>query len=152
MSPKKLGLIVNPVAGLGGRVGLKGSDGAEIQRRALELGAKPQATERACQALEMLRRLDDLEIVTCPARASGFQPTVVGSIAAGATTAQDTRDAARAMRATGVDLVLFAGGDGTARDIYEAVGLDRGQDPFGRLCHQPHNGRRVGRSLSPGPR
>jgi len=131
MTPKRLGLIVNPVAGIGGRVGLKGSDGAEIQRRALELGAKPQATERACQALEMLRGLDDLEIVTYPgemgedaARASGFQPTVIGSIAAGATTAQDTRDAARAMRAEGVDLLLFAGGDGTARDIYEAVGLD----------------------------
>ena len=131
MTPKKLGLIVNPVAGLGGRVGLKGSDGAEIQRRALELGARPQAAERARQALEMLHGLDDLEIMTFPgemgedaALASGFRPTVVGSIAAGATTAQDTRDAARAMQAVGVDLLLFAGGDGTARDIYEAVGLD----------------------------
>ncbi len=127
-----LGLIVNPVAGLGGRVGLKGSDGAEIQRRARALGAEPHAQERTVEALRRLRRLEGLEIVTYPgemgedaARAAGFEPRVLGDITPGETTAQDTRRAARQMHELGVDLLLFAGGDGTARDVYEAVGLEQ---------------------------
>jgi predicted polyphosphate/ATP-dependent NAD kinase len=125
----KVGLIVNPLAGIGGRVGLKGSDGADIQRRAQELGAVPQAQARAAQALERLKPLSDrIELVTYPgemgedaARACGFDPMVVGAIRPGQTTAEDTRRAAREMRQRAVDLLLFAGGDGTARDIYEAV-------------------------------
>jgi len=126
----RLGLIVNPIAGIGGAVGLKGSDGAEIQRQALELGALPQALNRTVQALERLvLARDDLAIVTYPgqmgedaARACGFEPTVIGSIVPGQTTPEDTRTAAREMRRLKVALLLFAGGDGTARDIYNAVG------------------------------
>jgi len=124
-----LGLIVNPVAGLGGRVGLKGSDGVEIQRQALALGAVPRSQERAIQALERLKPVENLEIITCAsemgadaARACGFAPVVIGSIEPGGTTPQDTIAAAREMRRLGVDLLLFAGGDGTARDICSAIG------------------------------
>ncbi len=123
------GLIVNPIAGIGGRVGLKGSDGAEIQRRALELGAVPQSLNRAIQALERIKPVDDLEVITYPgemgedaARACGFQPTVIGSIKPGETTPEDTVEAAQEMLRLSVNLLLFAGGDGTARDIYNAIG------------------------------
>jgi len=127
---KTLGLIVNPVAGIGGRVGLKGSDGLEIQRRAREMGAVPQVFSRSTEALKRLVPFkDELEIVTYPAemgqdvvRACGFCPTVIGSIQPGATTPQDTQNAAREMRRIDVDLILFAGGDGTARDLYNAIG------------------------------
>jgi predicted polyphosphate/ATP-dependent NAD kinase len=129
MTNGKLGLIVNPVAGIGGRVGLKGSDGAEIQEKALALGAVPQSLNRAIQALERIKPVDGLEIITYPgemgedaARACGFAPAVIGSIKPGQTTPQDTRNAAREMLRLDVSLLLFAGGDGTARDIYSAVG------------------------------
>ena len=95
----KLGLIVNPVAGIGGRVGLKGSDGAEIQQRAQALGAVPQAQARAALALERLNKLaGDMELVTYPgemgedvARACGFDPVVAGAIRPGQTGAEDHR-------------------------------------------------------------
>jgi predicted polyphosphate/ATP-dependent NAD kinase len=125
---KRFGLIVNPVAGIGGRVGLKGSDGVEIQKKALVLGAVPQSLNRAIQALERIKSIDDLEIITYPgemgeeaARACGFEPTVIGSIEPGETTPQDTVNAARKMLRLHVALLLFAGGDGTARDIYNAI-------------------------------
>jgi predicted polyphosphate/ATP-dependent NAD kinase len=131
MAGKRLGLIINPIAGIGGRVGLKGSDGPDIQQRALALGAEPRAGERAAAALEPLRpmagALDLLaaagEMGEAVARRAGFHPRVVPVAAAdGATTPDDTRAAVGAMADAGADLVLFAGGDGTARDICRAVG------------------------------
>ncbi len=126
----RLGLIVNPIAGIGGRVGLKGSDGAEIQRKALELGAEPQAHLLAACALEALIPLrESLELVTPPGKmgedvavACGFTPRVIGVLPPGLTSAKDTIRAAREMLALPIDLLLFAGGDGTARDIYTAIG------------------------------
>jgi len=129
MGKKRLGLIVNPVAGVGGRVGLKGSDGAEIQRKAVELGAVPESHDRAVQALEMVMSMrDQLDLITYPgemgedaARECAFEPRVIGTIKPGETTAEDTRNAALEMLRLNVHLLLFAGGDGTARDIYEGV-------------------------------
>jgi predicted polyphosphate/ATP-dependent NAD kinase len=150
---KKLGLIVNPVAGVGGRVGLKGSDGADVLREALARGAVRDAPRRARRALERLSRVrEHVEVLTWPgemgeeeARAAGFEPRVLGSFAgrrsyvlcelerSGApvsiacddfvlTTSGDTERAAHQLLAAGVDLILFAGGDGTARNICNAVG------------------------------
>ena len=129
VTEKRLGLIINPIAGLGGRVGLKGSDGVVIQEQARALGAVPKALERTVQAIESLAPFkDEFELITCPgemgaeaARATEFKPTIIGSIMPGATTPQDTIDAASEMERLGVDLILFAGGDGTARDIFNAV-------------------------------
>ena len=126
----RLGLIVNPIAGIGGRVGLKGSDGAEIQQMALKLGAVPQSHLRAAGALEVLTLWrDELELVTPPgpmgedlARSCGFSPQVIGELPPGPTSAMDTRRFAQMMLNLPVDLLLFAGGDGTARDITAAVG------------------------------
>jgi predicted polyphosphate/ATP-dependent NAD kinase len=125
----RVGLIVNPVAGIGGRVGLKGSDGFEVQEQALALGAVPEAGNRAVKALACLKPVLDLEVITWAGsmgeeavHATGLTPVVIGAPESAETTADDTRTAATEMRELGIDLLLFAGGDGTARDICDAIG------------------------------
>ncbi len=125
---KKLGLIVNPVAGMGGKVGLKGTDGPEIIEKARSLGARPESADKAAHALKVLAALkEELTLVTCPgemgediARRCGFEPHLVDGISI-PSTAEDTEEAARQMSGMGVDLILFAGGDGTARNIYHVL-------------------------------
>jgi len=130
LGKQKLGFIVNPVAGMGGKVGLKGSDGYEIFKKAKELGAEPESPTRAVEALERIIRIrDNIELVTYPyemgedeAKECEFSPTVIGSIKRGDTTSCDTKNAAKEMLKLEVALLLFAGGDGTARDIYDVIG------------------------------
>lgn len=125
----RLGLVVNPIAGMGGRVALKGSDDPELLAAARERGAVPVAPARATEALRPLAALEDgLEVLAYAgemgeqeARSAGLEPTVLGSIGA-VTSAADTRAAAAAMADRDVDLLLFAGGDGTAVDVFEAIG------------------------------
>jgi predicted polyphosphate/ATP-dependent NAD kinase len=126
----RIGLIINPFAGIGGKAGLKGSDGVEIQRQALAAGFASQAPERVALALESLSDLKgEVEIITYPremgeetATTAGFRTTVFGCIQSGRTTAEDTIRAAAGMMDAGVELIVFAGGDGTARNICMAVG------------------------------
>lgn len=129
---KRLGFIVNPIAGLGGRVGLKGTDGPEVVKRALELGAVPESPARARRALEQLLPLrDKLLVLSFPgdmggriAAELGFQVELVGKPGKAQTTAEDTKKAAKEILKRGAELLLFCGGDGTARDVYSAVGLE----------------------------
>ncbi len=128
--PRLLGLIVNPIAGIGGRVGLKGSDGELIQKKAYTLGAVPESENRTIKALnEIKNTIPQPEIVTYPgpmgkyaASRSGLNHTVISSINIKKTTAVDTQKAARDLLRYGVKLIMFAGGDGTARDIHSAIG------------------------------
>lgn len=126
----EVGLIVNPIAGMGGKVGLKGTDGPEVVERARERGAEPVAPERAVKALEKLKDSGlDIRILTCSdemgeneAREVGYDSELVLEIESGKTTPQDTKQAAGELLEKEVDIILFAGGDGTARDILEVIG------------------------------
>lgn len=118
-----LGLIVNPLAGIGGAAALKGSDG--VAEQALALGAAPRAAERTRQALEALLPLRErLRFLTFPGPMGGdllaemgFHFEVIGELAGERTSAEDTRRAVTLLQDAGVALILFAGGDGTARDV-----------------------------------
>ncbi|MDO5018732.1 MAG: ATP-NAD kinase family protein [Lagierella massiliensis] len=124
----KLGLIVNPVAGIGGSVGLKGSDGEETQKLALERGGKFLSNEKAKTALKEVSDLkDEIEFITGPSKMGenvlkelSFNYKVIGEKKE-KTTYEDTEFIARELKKEGVDLILFAGGDGTARNIFNAI-------------------------------
>jgi len=124
---RRIGVVINPIAGMGGRVGLKGTDGKVAEAR--ERGAEARAGERARAALDALAdsgRTVELfayggSMGEDAARAAGFDPVVVGRPAGEETTAADTRDAVRAFVDRGVDLILFVGGDGTAVDVTETL-------------------------------
>ena len=125
----RLGLIINPVAGIGGRVGLKGSDGVDIQRLARKRGAIPLAHQRMQQALELIAPYkDQIHIYTAAndmgenlAKEMGFATTVVNTKPAAETSPDDTEITVHQCIEQGIDLLLFAGGDGTARNVYQAL-------------------------------
>lgn len=120
-----VGLVINPVAGMGGSVALKGTDG-EAYRLALSRGAIPVAGERAMRALSKIG--DHIEFLT----ASGDlgekvlrdlgHPFEVVHVIRGESSADDTRKACSLFLGRGAGLIVFCGGDGTARDVLDAVG------------------------------
>lgn len=129
--PLHIGLVVNPVAGIGGSLALKGSDGAEVRELVEHTGdsEKPRSLLRAERALAPLHAFTELLRFTSWAGDMGARALEGTNLAAevlgvesGLSSAADTRAAAVAMIDVGVDLILFAGGDGTARDIYDSVG------------------------------
>lgn len=127
---KKLGLIINPIAGMGGRVGLKGTDGTNILDKAIKLGAFQEAPGKALRALEKLLPIkEELIIITCSGdmgenqvKKLGFTYKVVYTNKNINTNREDTKEGIKKINEKEVDLILFVGGDGTARDIYESIG------------------------------
>jgi predicted polyphosphate/ATP-dependent NAD kinase len=145
----RVGLIVNPIAGLGGRVGLHGSDGPHLPERAAALGARPEASQKASETLRAMvsswphRGVPPLFMVApgpmgeeaaleaglsraAPDHGdldqSGMGFVVVTGVLPARTSGQDTARMAASLAAAPVDLLLFAGGDGTARDVQVAIG------------------------------
>jgi len=121
-----VGFLLNPIAGMGGAVGLAGTDGQVAE--ALRRGAVPCAADRAVQALSRLSG-DDIAWYTCAGAmgedvlaCAGIDRSTVLYRPGIPTAAGDTKAACRAFLDAGTDLVVFCGGDGTARDVVDAVG------------------------------
>ena len=144
MEKIKLGLIINPVAGMGGSVGLKGTDGKV--KEALERGAVPKANERAKLALAEIVPIQDKIVVLTnkgsmgeeAASSLGFAVETL-SDKTDEYTALDTLELAKKIKESGAKLLLFVGGDGTARDVYKAVGTEMVSlgVPAGVKIHSP---------------
>jgi len=135
-----LGLIINPISGMGGSVGLKGTDGKEILKRAIELGAKPNALNRTKELLQELTSIQSkLKFFTCPGTMGEIvlkemefdyetinHPQYENVKAIFDTTANHTKIAAEIMKdIEELQLILFVGGDGTARDIVSAINKNK---------------------------
>jgi len=134
----KIGFLLNPISGMGGSVGLKGTDGDALDR-AIDMGGTPIAAIRADMALKRLNdRLSEIKIrkgrelpiefVTCSGvmgedifKRYDLDYKVVYNIESEKTTCEDTRNACQCFMDEKVDLILFCGGDGTARDVYSVV-------------------------------
>jgi predicted polyphosphate/ATP-dependent NAD kinase len=126
--PVRVGFLVNPIAGMGGSVGLKGTDGEGIMGEALRRGASKTSPLRASGDLTSVRlkRLD-IEWLTCAGEmgkdeldSCGLVSRVVHELR-GETSRRDTVAAVRSFVDENAALVVFAGGDGTARDVLEVA-------------------------------
>lgn len=127
-----IGLVVNPLAGLGGSLALKGSDGEALRQRLAGLTPEQRhrAQDRVERALRPLKAAGNTvsystwqaDMGAQSLAALGLPHQVLGGAGAITSTAEDTRQAVQALCRSGVDLILFAGGDGTARDIFDVVG------------------------------
>jgi predicted polyphosphate/ATP-dependent NAD kinase len=121
-----IGFLINPYAGMGGTVGLKGTD--SLIDEATTRGAVPRAQERAAEALGALKGTD-LHFLTC-SRVMGEDSMYKAGIirftveycTPEKTTAEDTKNACRKFLDAGAEMIVFCGGDGTARDVFDVVG------------------------------
>ncbi len=131
----RVGVLVNPDAGLGGRLGFKGSDGRAKEARAA--GAEDRAGPRMLQCMTKLQQLLNSglnrtdakpQFLTWQGRMGGdwlgdFKFTNLGK-SPSETTAEDTSILVSDLLSSEVDVIIYAGGDGTTRDIVNAMNGD----------------------------
>jgi len=125
----KIGFVVNPIAGMGGRVGLKGTDG--VLDKAKKLGAKPVAPEKAVKTVKefLSKNKDKVLWITCSEdmgenelkKAGAENIEIVYNPKKDVTASEDTQNACKVFLKENVDIILFCGGDGTARDVFSKV-------------------------------
>lgn len=129
---KKIGLLINPIAGMGGKVGLKGTDGQAILAEAISRGAVPESARKAVKALEKLQPLKaDIQFLVASGEMGqdvvvdlGFKYEVIHQMTS-ESSVEDSRQLLEKLLREEVDLILFAGGDGTARDVTDTLPFEK---------------------------
>jgi predicted polyphosphate/ATP-dependent NAD kinase len=129
----RLGFVVNPIAGMGGSVGLKGTD-EDLYEEAVRRGAKPVAPSRAVRFLQALAGKGFQGIIIAANSVMGcdylsssklrFTCLDLPEPGKRVTSREDTLRVVKAFLEHGVDLIVFVGGDGTARDVLSVVGSE----------------------------
>lgn len=124
----KIGLVVNPWAGIGGPAGLKGSDGAGCVQAALAASSLPQVAARLAAMFEACGEAAQAASWYAADGAMGLAALQAAGLSASAVVpvdspsqAADTRRASCILAGMGIDLLLFAGGDGTAREVLDGL-------------------------------
>jgi len=121
-----IGFFINPIAGMGGKVALKGTDGTHALDLALSMGAKKVSPDRAFNALKRLTRIKDKFTIFTPPGSMGEAVLVKTTLSyeilkdvhpQKRTSANDTRQIIEKFIELKLDMIVFAGGDGTACDI-----------------------------------
>jgi len=138
--PLKIGLVMNPIAGIGGPAALKGSDGINIVIKARKAGSESKVAERTRLVLQELDGLQELlEFIVYPGvmgqvafNDCSLPLRVVGQAPNDETAAYDTRRVVKRLQDESIDILLFAGGDGTARDVCDVI--NPGQVVLGIPC------------------
>ena len=133
ISKFRLGLIINPYAGVGGPAALKGSDHKNAMKFALERGVQPKALERVKQMLLSIESdITQIQIITASGAMGADACHYLSNVSVqivfqtpSNTSAEHTQLAAKRIQQENVDLLVFVGGDGTARDIFTAIGSDQ---------------------------
>lgn len=129
---KKIGLLINPIAGMGGKVGLKGTDGQAILAEAISRGAVPESARKAVKALEKLQPLKaDIQFLVASGEMGqdvvvdlGFKYEVIHQMTS-ESSVEDSRQLLEKLLREEIDLILFAGGDGTARDVADTLPFEK---------------------------
>jgi predicted polyphosphate/ATP-dependent NAD kinase len=127
----RVGFLINPIAGMGGAVGLKGTDGKKTLREAIRKGAQSVSPERGLRYLEEVQRRDKrIEFLVAPGKMGEnvanqlkLEYESIGRVGR-TTTSEDSIRISRLMKRRKVGLIVFCGGDGTARDVLTGVGPD----------------------------
>lgn len=126
----RLGLVINPYAGVGGPSALKGSDHKDSLSIASKRGVQPKACQRVIDMFSSLQTdIATIQVITASGimgadACVGLPPSCVKTVfdTPSETRSQDTQTAAMSIINEQVDLLVFVGGDGTARDIFSAIG------------------------------
>ena len=128
----RVGIVVNPDAGLGGKLGFKGSDGRAKEAR--KAGAQDRAGPRMTLCLDRFA-----ELLNSSLNRAGISPTLLAwdgrmggdwitndytslGETPDSTSADDTNSLVSQLIEHDVDVILYAGGDGTTRDIVNTLG------------------------------